>query len=74
MWMLDNFEPDEFIIGEGESEHTIEAMHIVMNEYELADEDKCLQVQSHLATTLICADDADFLGARHAFLQRGFCN
>lgn len=74
MWMLDNFEPDEFVIGEGESEHTVEAMHIVMNEYELADERKCLQSQSGLATAFIEASATDFLSARNAFLQRGFCD
>jgi hypothetical protein len=73
-WMLDNFEPDEFTIGEGESTSTIEAMHIVMNEYEIADQNKCLAAQFKLAIDFINTNKEDFIVTRHAFLQRAFCD
>ena len=73
-WMLDNFEPDEFKIGEGESEYTIEAMHIVMNEYEIALENKCLTANFELAIEFINTNEERFIVNRHAFLQRGFCD
>jgi hypothetical protein len=73
-WMLDNFEPDEFTIGEGESDSTIEAMHIVMNEYEIADQRKCLAAQYKLAINFINTSEQDFITTRHAFLQRAFCD
>lgn len=73
-WMLDNFEPDEFIIGEGESDETVEAMHIVMNEYEIADEAKCISNQFQLAINFINANEMNFLAARNSFLQKAFCD
>jgi len=73
-WMLDNFEPDEFEIGVGESDHTIEAMLIVMNEYEIANEHQCLALQSQLAVNFINTSEADFMSSRHAFIQRAFCD
>jgi len=73
-WMLDNFEPDEFTIGEGEPEETIEAMHIVMNEYEIADETKCIANQFQLAIDFINTNEINFLPTRNAFLQRAFCD
>lgn len=73
-WMLDNFEPDEFIIGEGESEETVEAMHIVMNEYEIVDEAKCIVNQFQLAIDFINANEVNFLTARNLFLKHAFCD
>lgn len=72
VWMIDNFEPDEFTIGKGEEEHTIEAIHIVMNEYELVDEDKCLISGAQLAINFINATPDTFMAQRGEFLRNGF--
>lgn len=74
LWMLDNFEPDEFIIGENEPEHTVEAMNIVMNEYEIARENKCLVTAFQLSIDFLNSNEDNFIANRHAFLQYGFCN
>jgi len=73
-WMLDNFEPDEFIIGDGESEYTIEAMNIVMNEYEIAQPQKCLQLQFQLGINFINTNEDQFMSHRQTFLQQAFCD
>lgn len=74
LWMLDNFEPDEVEIGVGEAECTIEAMHIVMNEYELADEEKCLQAQYLLAINYINCSEETYNQCKSDFLNRAFCD
>ena len=72
IWMIDNFEPDEFSIGKGEAEHTVEAMHIVMNEYELVDETKCLTSGAKLAIDFVNSTQDTFMSTRGAFLRNGF--
>ncbi|MGB1297674.1 MAG: hypothetical protein ACPG8A_05325 [Psychrobium sp.] len=72
VWMIDNFEPDEFDIGKGEEEHTVEAMHIVMNEYELVNEAKCLKAGAKLAIDFINATPDSFMTTRGEFLRNGF--
>ena len=72
IWMIDNFEPDEFSIGKGESEHIVEAMHIVMNEYELVDETKCLTSGAQLAIDFVNSTSDTFMSTRGAFLRNGF--
>lgn len=72
LWMLDNFEPDEFDIGKGETECVSEAMHIVMNEYELAQENKCLVEQFKLAIDFILCDESSFEICKTKFLRQGF--
>jgi len=74
IWMLDNFEPDEMEIGKGEDECTIEAMHIVMNEYELAQEEKCLQAQYRLAITYINCSEENYNQCKSDFLRHAFCD
>ena len=74
IWMLDNFEPDEVDIGLGEAEATIEAMHIVMNEYELAKEEKCLQEQYLLAIKYINCTEENYNQCKSDFLRKGFCD
>ncbi|PKF55282.1 hypothetical protein CW748_13770 [Alteromonadales bacterium alter-6D02] len=73
-WMLDNFEPDEADIGSGESESVVEAMHIVMNEYELAKESKCLVEQYQLAINFINCDETNFMQRKSDFLRQAFCD
>jgi len=72
LWMLDNFEPDEYIIGQGESEEVVEAMHMVMNEYELADQDKCLSDKANLAIDFINTDSDSFISQKSEFLRNAF--
>jgi len=72
LWMLDNFEPDEFIIGQGEVECVVDAMHIVMNEYELAQQSKCLSAQFKLAVDFIDCSDESFVSKKSEFLRHGF--
>ena len=73
-WMLDHYDPDEVTIGEGEPEVVQEAMHIVMNEYELAKPDKILPAGHALALQFIDCDDSSFLQRRRQFLKEAFCD
>ena len=72
LWMLDNFEPDEFDIGQGESESVVEAMHIVMNEYELMAQDKCQQDKYQLVISFINSDNGNFMARKSDFLRQCF--
>ena len=71
-WMLDYFEPMEFTIGEGEPEIVREAMHIVMNEYELADENKIVRESFQAALDFILCDESSFNTRKKVFLQGAF--
>ncbi|GIU45168.1 hypothetical protein [Shewanella algidipiscicola] len=71
-WMVTHYDPDEVTIGLGECEWTVEAMNIVMNEYEIAKLDKCRQEQAQLAIDFINSDEARFNQTRHLFLYEGF--
>lgn len=71
-WMLDHYDPDEVIIGEGESQVVQEAMNIVMNEYELAKQEKILRQQYQLALDFINSVEDDFLTKRSQFLRHAF--
>ena len=72
LWMLDNFEPDEFDIGKGEPECVVEAMHIIMNEFELAQQEKCLSSKYQLAIHFIDCNDDNFIMRKNEFLKHGF--
>jgi len=71
-WMLDHYEPMEVDIGLGETECTREAMNIVMNEYELADEQTLVQAQAVLAIEFIGCTEATFNAAKKRFIQHAF--
>jgi len=71
-WMLDHYEPMEVDIGLGEAECTREAMNIVMNEYELADEQTLVQAQAVLAIEFIECTEATFNAAKKRFIQHAF--
>ncbi len=71
-WMVTHYDPDEVSIGQGECEWTVEAMNIVMNEYEIAKTEKFRQENAQLAIDFILADEARFNQTRHLFLQQGF--
>ncbi|MDX1282521.1 hypothetical protein [Shewanella colwelliana] len=71
-WMVTHYDPDEVSIGQGECEWTVEAMNIVMNEYEIAKLDKFRQENAQLAIDFIQGEEARFNQTRHLFLQDGF--
>jgi len=71
-WMLDHYEPMEVDIGLGEAEFTREAMNIVMNEYELADEQTLVQAQACLAIEFINCEESSFNAAKKRFIGDAF--
>lgn len=71
-WMVTYYDPDEVKVGDGEKEWTCEAMHIVMNEYEIAKVEKFRQENAQLAINFINAEESQFNQTRHLFLQQGF--
>ncbi|MFT5235430.1 MAG: hypothetical protein ACI8SK_000602 [Shewanella sp.] len=71
-WMVTHFDPDETDIGLGEPEWTVEAMSIVMNEYEIAKLPKFRIENVQLAIDFIQADESSFNQTRHLFLREGF--
>lgn len=73
-WMVTNYDPDENDIGLGEPEWTVEAMNIVMNEYEIAKQEKFLLAKYQLAVDFISTDESRFNQTRHLFLHTGFCD
>lgn len=71
-WMVTHFDPPETLIGENEEELIQEAMHIIMNEFELAKLDK-FKVESYdYAMKLLACDDTNFVALRHQFIHQGF--
>jgi len=71
-WMLFNYEPPEVTIGKNEAQHTVEAMNIVMNEYEISEIDKYAEVGFNLALKFISCKESDFEMARNEFIRKGF--
>jgi len=71
-WMVTHYDPDETDIGLGEPEWTVEAMNIVMNEYEIAKLAKFRLENFQLAIDFIQADESCFNQTRHLFLREGF--
>lgn len=71
-WMLFNYESSEITIGENEAQHTVEAMNIVMNEYEISEIDKYTEVGFNLALNFISCNESDFEMARNEFIRKGF--
>jgi hypothetical protein len=73
-WMVTHYDPPEVEIGSGETEWTIEAMNIIMNEYELAKIDK-FKTESYLsALAFLDCDENSFYQRKHAFIHDGFCD
>jgi len=64
----------EVKVGENEAQHTVEAMNIVMNEYELAKTDKFTKVGWELALKFILCSEKGFDQARNSFIQNGFAD
>jgi len=71
-WMILNFDPTETKVGVDEAGYTIEAMNIVMNEYELVNLEKISERSFVLAIEFIRSNENDHRSARAKFLQDGF--
>ncbi|AGH81319.1 hypothetical protein PCNPT3_06905 [Psychromonas sp. CNPT3] len=71
-WMVTHYDPPDVEIGKGENETVIEAMNIIMNEYELAKVDK-FKIESAQAALdfLNCSEDT-FEKCKYAFVHQGF--
>lgn len=71
-WMVTNFDPPETLIGEDEEELIQEAMHVIMNEYELAKLDKFKPEGYDLAMKFLACNEDDFPLLRKQFIHEGF--
>lgn len=71
-WMVTHFDPPETIIGEGEPELVQEAMHVIMNEYELADISKFKTEGFDYAMQFLSCDEQNFADKRQQFIHQGF--
>jgi len=71
-WIILNYDPSEVKVGENEAQHTVEAMNIVMNEYELAKTDKFTKVGWELALKFISCSEDDLDQIRNRFIHDGF--
>lgn len=72
IWMIDHYDPPETPVGTKEPECVQEAMHVVMNEYEIADIECYVSDKADLALALINCDDSNFIQARSNFLKHAF--
>lgn len=71
-WMVLNYDPGEVEIGLGERPWTIEAMNIVMNEYEIVQTEKVVIEKVGLAIDFINATEANFDEAKARFIRQAF--
>ena len=71
-WMVTHFDPPETLIGEDEEDLIQEAMHIIMNEYELAKLDKFKTEGYEYAMKFLQCNEANFVQLRHQFIHQGF--
>jgi hypothetical protein len=71
-WMVTHFDPPETLIGEDEAELVQEAMHIIMNEYELAKLDKFKSEDVEYAMQFLQCDESNFAQLRYQFIHKGF--
>ena len=71
-WMIDHYEPSEVTIAKGESEWIHDAMNIVMNEYEVADQEKFVVDSYLLAIEFIQSSEDTFEERKDRFIREGF--
>ncbi len=71
-WMVTHFDPPETLIGEDEAELVQEAMHIIMNEYELAKLDKFKPEGYNFAMQFLQCTEENFVQLRQQFIHQGF--
>jgi len=71
-WMVTFYDPPEVTIGTGEAEWTQLAMHIIMNEYEIAKINKFRIENYALAIAFAECAEETFNQSKHLFLYNGF--
>ena len=71
-WMVTFYDPPEVIIGSDEAEWTQLAMHIIMNEYEIAKINKFRIENYALAIAFVQCTNETFNQSKHLFLYSGF--
>lgn len=71
-WMIHNYDPDEVEIGKDEPSYTVEAMNIVMNEYEIVEVDKIAEHSCTLAIAFINSTEGEHKAAKTKFIKDGF--
>ena len=71
-WMVTHFDPPETLIGEDEPELVQEAMHVIMNEYELAKLDKFKEQGYEFAMQFLECNEDNFTQLRQQFIHQGF--
>ena len=71
-WMVTFYDPPEVEIGPGETQWVQEAMHVIMNEYELAKIEKCKPEGYQLAIAFLSCDETNFEQKRHLFIHHAF--
>tara|TARA_R110001583_G_scaffold1612_1_gene12650 strand:- start:12021 stop:12323 length:303 start_codon:yes stop_codon:yes gene_type:complete len=71
-WMITHYDPPEVEIGQNETEWVIEAMNIIMNEYELAKIDKFKIEGYQYALAFLGCDEENFYQRKHSFIHDGF--
>ncbi|TEW54863.1 hypothetical protein E2R68_06745 [Psychromonas sp. RZ22] len=71
-WMVTHFDPPETLIGEDEPELIQEAMHVIMNEYELAKLDKFKPEGYQYAMQFLQCTEDNFVQVRQQFIHQGF--
>ncbi|PKF60699.1 hypothetical protein CW745_14315 [Psychromonas sp. psych-6C06] len=71
-WMITHYDPPEVEIGIGETEWVVEAMNIIMNEYELAKLEKFKPEGYQYALAFLESDQDTFYQRKHAFVHDGF--
>lgn len=71
-WMITHYDPPEIEIGNGESEWVVEAMNIIMNEYELAKLEKFKPEGYQFALAFLACDESNFYQRKHSFVHDGF--
>ncbi len=71
-WMVTFYDPPEVKIGTGESETVVDAMNIIMNEYELAKVEKFKVESADAALTFLNCTEHDFEQCKYLFVHQGF--
>lgn len=71
-WMITHYDPPEIEIGLNETEWVVEAMNIIMNEYELAKIEKFKVEGYQFALAFLECTEDNFYQLKHRFVHDGF--
>lgn len=71
-WMVTHYDPPEVEIGLGETEWVVDAMNIIMNEYELAKLTKFKIESYQFALDFLNSDESNFEQRKYYFVHNGF--